>query len=234
MKLYSAWYCPFAQRVWMALLYKQVQFEYIEIDPYKETPEWLELSKGTGQVPVITVDDENIVDSTLIMNQLDEMFAETTPLFYSNTEKRKVQDKWVEHINNEIVPYFYRYLKAHLEGKQRDEEEKALLQGVTTFADAIDADGPYFSGKTVSAIDFFLFPFAHRIKLLLGHYRDFNLPVTGENWDRYHKWFNVMLARSDFKKTSLDIADYEKRLIDVYYPYSQGEGQLDVTKISDD
>jgi glutathione S-transferase len=37
MKLYSAWYCPFAQRTWTALLYKGVQFEYVEIDPYDKT-----------------------------------------------------------------------------------------------------------------------------------------------------------------------------------------------------
>lgn len=232
MKLYSAWYCPFAQRVWMSLIYKKIKFEYIEIDPYKETPEWLELSKGTAQVPVIVVGKENIVDSTQIMTQLDAMFPETTPIFSTVSEEKIKQVQWIDHINNKIVPYFYRYLKAHIAGKQRDEEQKALLEGVTVFSEAIDGDGPYFFGDAVSVIDFSLFPFAHRIKLLLGHYRDFNLPVEGDNWDRYHKWYDAMLARSDFRETALDIPNYEDRLIEVYYPYSQGEGQLDVTKLS--
>lgn len=234
MKLYSAWYCPFAQRVWMSLLYKQVDFEYIEIDPYKETPEWLELSKGTSQVPVITVGEENIIDSTEIMTQLDSLLPETTTLFSFNSDERIKQVQWIDHINNKIVPYFYRYLKSHIEGKQKDEEELALLLGVTSFSEALDSDGPYFSGKTISAVDYSLFPFAYRINLLLKHYRDFSLPESGGCWERYHQWYNAMLERSEFKVSSTDIPNYDQRLIDVYYPYSQGGGQIDVTVTVDD
>lgn len=38
-KLYCAWFCPFAQRAWIALEAKGVDFEYIEQDPYNKTPE---------------------------------------------------------------------------------------------------------------------------------------------------------------------------------------------------
>jgi glutathione S-transferase len=234
MKLYSAWYCPFAQRVWMSLLYKKVEFEYIEIDPYIETPEWLELSKGTAQVPVVVIDDENIVDSTLIMSQLDTLLPDTTHLFSTVPDERKKQEQWIDHINNKIVPYFYRYLKSHVEGKQKDEEERALLSGVTAFSEAFDPEGPYFSGEMISAVDFSLFPFAYRINHLLKHYRDFSLPISGDNWDRYQQWYNVMLECSEFKVSSTDIPNYEQRLIDVYYPYSQGGGQIDVTVTLED
>ena len=234
MKLYSAWYCPFAQRVWMSLILKQIKFEYIEIDPYQETPEWLELSKGTGQVPVIVIDGENIIDSTLIMNQLDGMFPETPTIFSTDADKRTEQEHWIDHINNNIVPYLYRYLKAHVEGKERDESEQKLLSGLSVFSEAIDREGPYFSGKEVSAVDFSFIPFAYRIDLLLGHYRDLKLPVLGESWERYHQWYETMLERPEFKVTSTDTPDYAKRLIEVYYPYSQGGGQDDVTDISTD
>ena len=40
-KLYSAWFCPFAQRAWIALLAKGTEFEYVEKDPYNKTPELL-------------------------------------------------------------------------------------------------------------------------------------------------------------------------------------------------
>ena len=38
LKLYAAWYCPFAQRAWMGLLHKSLAFEYIEVDPYRKQP----------------------------------------------------------------------------------------------------------------------------------------------------------------------------------------------------
>jgi glutathione S-transferase len=232
MKLYSAWYCPFAQRVWMSLLYKQVEFEYIEVDPYDETPEWLVLSKGAGTVPVITTDKETIVDSTVIMLQLDELYPETTPIFYTNPNERKVQEAWIEHINNKIIPFFYLYLKAHIEGEQRDEYEQQLRDGLSIFASALDYEGPYFNGKTINAVDFSLFPFAYRINLLLGYYRNFSLPELGDSWFRYHEWFNTMLTRPEFKNTTGDSRDYDQRLLKAYYPYSQGGGKLDLSTLT--
>ena len=33
--LYASWFCPYAQRAWIALEEKNVPFHYVEIDPYK-------------------------------------------------------------------------------------------------------------------------------------------------------------------------------------------------------
>lgn len=45
LNFYCAWFCPFAQRAWIALLEKGVNFEYIEYNPYKEkTKEFLQLN----------------------------------------------------------------------------------------------------------------------------------------------------------------------------------------------
>jgi glutathione S-transferase len=49
MKLYNAWYCPFAQRAWMALVYKGIDFEYVEVDHYYP------YSLGEGQTDVTRV-----------------------------------------------------------------------------------------------------------------------------------------------------------------------------------
>ena len=37
LKLYAAWHCPFAQRAWMGLPHKGLAFEYIEVEPYRES-----------------------------------------------------------------------------------------------------------------------------------------------------------------------------------------------------
>jgi hypothetical protein len=39
--------------------------------------------------------------------------------------------------------------------------------------------GPFFAGTTFGAIDLLMIPFAYRIDVLLGHYRDFALPSAG-------------------------------------------------------
>ncbi|MCW4223987.1 MAG: glutathione S-transferase domain-containing protein [Candidatus Thiodiazotropha endolucinida] len=71
LKFYSAWYCPFAQRAWMTLLHKQLDFEYIEVDPYRKCQWWLEISRNSAKVPVIVqlnlndAGESTIIDSTL-------------------------------------------------------------------------------------------------------------------------------------------------------------------------
>lgn len=52
LKFYSAWYCPFAQRAWMTLLHKGLVFEYIEVDPYRKSRWWLEISQNSAKVPL--------------------------------------------------------------------------------------------------------------------------------------------------------------------------------------
>ena len=34
-KLYCSWFCPFAQRAWIALEEKGIDYQYVEINPYE-------------------------------------------------------------------------------------------------------------------------------------------------------------------------------------------------------
>ena len=76
-----------------------------------------------------------------------------------------------------------------------------------------------------------MIPFAYRIKVLLEHYKNFTLPTTGEVWNRYHHWYKAMTETSAFAATSTDQAGYRDKLITFYLPYSEGEGQADVTNL---
>ena len=60
--LYSAWFCPFAQRAWMALEQKGVSYEYTEVDPYKKTPEFLAVCPR-GMVPSIIDNGKVVIES---------------------------------------------------------------------------------------------------------------------------------------------------------------------------
>lgn len=237
MKLYNAWYCPFAQRAWMALVHKGIEFEYIEVDPYDKTDWWIKTSRGAELVPVLVQANENgigettIVESTRILEYLDEYLPDTKPIFAGDALVRAEQKYWMDYIGNKITPYVYRFLKASEAGAQRDEAKDKLLEGLTGLTRAMDDEGPYFSGNSVGAVDIALIPFAYRIDVLLGHYREFTLPENGEVWQRYRRWYQTMLADPAFKVTAFDQGDYQQRLVEHYVPYSLGEGQTDVTRV---
>ena len=234
MKLYSAWYCPFAQRAWMALKHKGIDFDYHEVDPYDNTEWWLGVSRGSAMVPVIVQSDtgaeeSTVQDSNRIREYLDDLYPQQTPIFSNNPAQRAEQKYWMDHISNNITPHFYRYLKANKTGPAQDEALAKMMAGLVSYAEAMHRHGPFFSGHEISAVDISMIPFAYRIKVLLEHYRNFSLPTEGELWTRYHRWYNAMLESSAFKVTATDHAEFRDRLVAFYLPYSVGGGQSDVT-----
>ncbi len=66
MKLYTAWYCPFAQRAWMTLVHKNINFDYIEVDPYDKTESWLALSRGAAMAPVVIQTNEDGTETSIV------------------------------------------------------------------------------------------------------------------------------------------------------------------------
>ena len=93
-KFYSAWFCPFAQRVWIALLHKRVDFQLIDIDPYDKfvvsnyrrsiidcslyrSEQWLSINPR-GLVPALIDADGRLVnESTIIIEYLDACLSDS-------------------------------------------------------------------------------------------------------------------------------------------------------------
>ena len=236
MKLYNAWYCPFAQRAWMALVFKDIDFELIEVDPYDATKWWVKVSRGAELVPVLVQangdgSDTTIVESNRILEYLEDYYPEKTPIFSDNPNQRAEQKYWMDYVGNKITTYFYRFLKSPEAGTQQDEARDQMLKGLTEISMAMKSDEAFFSGGRLSAVDIALFPFAYRIEALLGHYRNYALPTKGKVWQRYHRWYDAMLALPAFRATATDHADYKNRLVTHYLPYSLGEGQSNLTQV---
>lgn len=231
--LYSAWYCPFAQRTWMGLIHKGIGFEYAEIDPYVKSPEWLRISRGTGQVPVIVDADNGITvpDSNRSLEYLDAAFPDEIPIRPINASNDADAKYWMDYQGRSIIPYMYRFLAADPGSNNAHEARRMLELGLETIAAEMDAEGPYFYGSQPGAMDFSLAPFALRIEILLSHYMDYALPSDGKSWARYHQWWNAVRASEPLVKSSISLPDYEDRLVDFYLTYSKGGGQADVTAI---
>ena len=222
MKLYSAWYCPFAQRAWMALLKNNISFDYIETDPYDKNPQWMAISKGAGQVPVLVDGDLTLTDSCQILTYLDNKQLDKPGL--ANAEY------WMDLANTQIIPYFYRFLTEQSASAQQDAREH-MLKGLALFSDGVSEAGPYFTGAEIGPIDLAFIPFAYRITLLHNFYRGFKLNSSDPALVKYHAWYQHMTATDIFNNTSMVTQDYASKMIDFYQIYSEGGGQTDVTDL---
>lgn len=66
LKLFGSCFCPFVQRVWIALEVKGIPYQYIEVDPYKKPESLLEVNPR-GLVPAIRHGNWGCYESTVLM-----------------------------------------------------------------------------------------------------------------------------------------------------------------------
>ena len=231
-RLYSAWFCPYAQRVWACLNYFDVDFELVEAlgsgfeVAYTKHPDLLRWNPK-GLVPTLVTDKDVKCESIDILKELyleryegnDEVFSR----LYDEA------NEW----NKQICSPFYRVL---MKPDQKDRERgwKDMTNGITAFSDRLllQTDGSVsfycYSGKNgnePSLVDFAVFPFIHRLHII-EYYRRYYLVdgVSHETYDKMERWQAKMKALPAVAKTLAD----RQSLIDVYNRYADGSAQSKV------
>ena len=184
--LYNAWFCPFAQRAWLSLLEKGVEFNYVEQDPYNKSAEWLAINPR-GLVPAIVHNNRLIIESTVCIEYVDEAWMTDRFLLPGDPYERAQVRILSDHISKKVVPPYYQMLIKKDEG-ERAEAKKNLTAAISfLFEKEPSSDGPFFGGKTLNMVDIMLAPHAYRVQLILKHYRGFSIPDDTPELQRFHK-----------------------------------------------
>ena len=118
--LYTSWFCPFAQRAWMAIELKQIPYKRIEVDPYNKSKEWLSINPR-GLVPTIVHNNKSIYESTIILEYLNDEFNEYKPILYPIDNYKKALNRiWIDHISKKVIRHFYEILQFNDEMKRME------------------------------------------------------------------------------------------------------------------
>jgi glutathione S-transferase len=160
LKLYSGWFCPFVQRVWLVLQEKQIPYQYIEVNPYNKPDSLLRLNPR-GLVPTLQYEGKPLYESNVICEFLDEAYPDHgVNLLPREPYERARARIWCDFCTSRIIPGFHRFL-------QWDGDEEGLrgvrdefLEYLKMFAREMDGEGPYFLGKEPSLVDFVVAPWA--------------------------------------------------------------------------
>ncbi|GJC89812.1 glutathione S-transferase omega-1 [Colletotrichum liriopes] len=241
LKLYGGWFCPFVQRSWIVLHEKQIQHQYIEINPYKKDPEFLKMNPR-GLIPTLAVpvdvkgnEQRPLYDSTVVSEYLDEAYAGNNygPHLLPETPYDRARCRlWIDHINSRVVPAFYKFIQHTPEKEYSIEQARdEFLGNIKTFTKEMDPEGPWFLGQTFSLVDVMLAPWAMRL-FLFDHYKPggLGLPTDGENeddqrvWKRWRQWYNAIKERQSVKDTLSDSDAY----IEVYKRYAEDKTNSEV------
>jgi len=211
MKLFGSCFCPFVQRVWIALEFKGIDYQYIEVDPYAK-PKLLTDINPRGLVPALKHGDWGCYESTVLLEYLEDLGIEPS-LFPKDPRERAFTRLWADHVNRNIVPGFYRLLQAQEQSKQI-EYAVELTAEIAKLVDASHPQGPFFCGSTLSYVDVSVAPWFLRLSRVLHPYRGW--PLADKN-SRLGKWLDALESNEATKNTISDDVLY----LDSYERYAE-------------
>ncbi|KAI4164104.1 MAG: hypothetical protein LQ342_002340 [Letrouitia transgressa] len=216
LKLFGSCFCPFVQRVWISLQFKGIEYQYIEVDPYKK-PDYLLAVNPRGLVPCLRHGDWGCYESTVLMEYLEDLNM-GSPLLPPDDPKTRAHSRlWTDHVNRHIVPAFYHYLQAQDPPKQIEGAQELQSQ-IGKLLDAAHPSGPFFLGPQLSYVDVQFAPWIIRMRRVLSHYRGWPRPEEGSRWAA---WVDAIEQNEHVKSTTSNDDLY----LDSYERYA-GTGQI--------
>jgi glutathione S-transferase len=209
-KFYSACFCPFSQRVWIALEAMGFKYQYCETDPLrKPKPTPLLEANPRGLVPAIWQGGWACAESSVILEYLEDTNS-TIPLHPTIPKLKAICRLWIDFINTRIVPSFSGALLATVD-EARSQHMEMLQHQICELTQAADEKGPYFLGDQMCLVDVHLAPFALRLSRL-APFRGLNLQALPARWKG---WLDALEQNPHVRSTMSTDALYAQSMNDL-------------------
>jgi glutathione S-transferase len=236
---HAAW-CPYCQKVWIALEEKQVSYEikkvamncyasgskpadFLKVQPSGNLPCAIIQGQGDGNGD----NDEAMIimsESDEILDVIDQMgTAPGTPTLRPEGQEELIRKLCDDGPYNSLERQAYREWLWYLTGKRKpaeyrerfefqlDQIEEALLCANSSSNGA----GPYFLGKHVSLVDIKFIPFVERMVASTAYFKGWDIRVGSESrnrWPFLNQWLEAMEARPSYAVTKSDYYTHSRAL----------------------
>ncbi|HEX9700858.1 MAG TPA: glutathione S-transferase family protein [Acidobacteriota bacterium] len=212
-ELFSARVCPYAHRTRLVLAEKGLEFDLTEIDFQNKPERFLKISRY-GKVPAIVHDGNEIYESAIINEYLEEVFPDP-PLMPQDPGRRAQVRIWIDFCDDHFLDDLYGAIRnqdagKHAELKAKVETHLRTLEGALA---RLSGAGPYWLGREASLLDFALYPFFERLPAW-AHYRGLGIP---DDCPRLAGWFAAMAERPSVRA----IANTPEYYIERYQNYAK-------------
>ena len=170
-KFFCGWFCPFAQRAWIALEEKGVDYQYIDVNPYEVdesnpggyTKRALPLDikrerysefvacSPRGMVPGLNAEGERVWDSMAVVEYVNDRF-DGPSLLPGSALKRAHVRIYINHFNDRVWAPYMKMLMAQ-DPTVQEMARKGLFEGCHELANAMSTEGPFFLGGRFSLFE---------------------------------------------------------------------------------
>ncbi|KAF2661517.1 glutathione transferase omega-1 [Lophiostoma macrostomum CBS 122681] len=233
LKLYSGWFCPFVQRVWITLEEKHIPYEYIEVNPYHKPASLLTLNPR-GLVPTLQYVNKPLYESTVLVQFLEDAFPAHTPHILPQDAYDRARVRiWTDWVTSRFIPSFHRFLQ-YQGGDGLDAKRNEFLNYLKEFARELAPaeQGPYFLGKDFSLVDIQLAPWAVRL-WVFDHFKGgLGVPEKGQGgedekvWERWRVWSGAVAERKSVRETLSE----REHFLPIYQRYAEDRAQSDLAR----
>ncbi|KAK3184823.1 hypothetical protein Dsin_032109 [Dipteronia sinensis] len=150
------WASAFAMRVKIALAEKGIKYESKEQNLFNKSQELLEANPIHKKIPVLIHDGKSICESLVILQYIDEVWHDKSPLLPSDPYRRSQARFWADYIDKKL----YSTGRRVWTGKGEDQEvaKKELIELLKTMEGEL-GDKHFFGGDTIGFLDVTLVPF---------------------------------------------------------------------------
>ncbi|KAL3724648.1 hypothetical protein ACJRO7_029763 [Eucalyptus globulus] len=199
-KLHGLWSSPFTQRVIWALQLKGLSYEYIAEDIICKSESLVRYNPVHKKVPVLVHGGKPVTESMLIVEYIDETWAQN-PLLPQDAHERAVVRFWAKFIEEKSIPMmaFFRHVG--------EDQEKAINFTLDTFK-TIEENGlggnKFLGSEEVSLADIALGWIVHTLPVMediIGVKL-----VKAETFPLLHEWMANFKQVSVIKSSQPDYA----------------------------
>ena len=206
----TASWCPYCQKVWIALEEKQIPYrvEKINMRCYGEKPLSFQQLQPSGQIPVAIIDGVTYRQSNEILSVLEESFPNHKSLtpHNNNNNNNDENERTVSallRLERELFSAWMYWLTSSPNGRD------AFLSVLQRVEEALSSSkGPFFVGHDISIVDVQFAPFLERIVASLLYYKGLPIRVvpgtTTTTYPAINAWFDAMEGLPSYRLTKGD------------------------------
>uniref|UniRef100_A0A2N9GCB8 Glutathione S-transferase n=1 Tax=Fagus sylvatica TaxID=28930 RepID=A0A2N9GCB8_FAGSY len=143
--LLDFWPSMFGMRVRIALAEKGIKYEYKEEDLKNKSPLLLQMNPIHKKIPVLIHNGKPVCESLIIVQYIDEVWKDKSPLLPSHPYQRAQARFWADFVDKKVYDVSRKLWTT--KGEEKEAAKKEFFETYKILEGEL-GDKPYFGGET--------------------------------------------------------------------------------------